>query len=106
MGKLQWGDHFKNFPHSRLFKGKMSLSLSNSLSFVKSSLVKLGKNSKNTYFSDFEPIFVLLFGGVYASQDWSKKTLICFDKIILKNGFECLLFFQALLTGLKQNSMN
>ena len=58
----------------------MLLSLSNSLPFAWISLVKLGKNSKNSYFSDFEPIF-LLFGGVCSKRDFSKK------KIFLREGF-------------------
>ena len=58
----------------------MLLSLSNSLPFAWISLVKLGKNSKNSYFSDFEPIF-LLFGGVCSKSDFSKK------KIFLREGF-------------------
>ena len=36
----------------RPFQAKMLLSLSNSLSFALISLIKLGKNSKNSYFSD------------------------------------------------------
>ena len=58
----------------RSFYVKMLLSLSNSLPFAWISLVKLGKNSKNSYFSDFEPIF-LLFGGVCSKSDFSKKNL-------------------------------
>ena len=58
----------------------MLLSLSNSLPFAWISLVKLGKNSKNSYFSDFEPIF-LLFGGVCSKRDFSKK------KFFLREGF-------------------
>ena len=58
----------------------MLLSLSNSLPFAWISLVKLGKNSKNSYFSDFEPIF-LLFGGVCSKRDFCKK------KFFLREGF-------------------
>jgi hypothetical protein len=50
----------------------MSLSLSNSLSFAQSPFVKKFKNSKNSYFSDFETIF-LLFGGVYAKCTFYKN---------------------------------
>ena len=64
----------------RPFQAKMSLSLSNSLCFAWISLVKLGKNCKNSYFSDFEPIF-LLFGGVCSKKDFSKK------KFFLREGF-------------------
>ena len=64
----------------RSFQVKMLLSLSNSLPFAWISLVKLGKNSKNSYFSDFEPIF-LLFGGVCSKRDFSKK------KFFLREGF-------------------
>ena len=58
----------------------MLLSLSNSLRFAWISLVKLGKNSKNTYFSDFEPIFSL-FGGVCSKSVFSK------EKFFLREGF-------------------
>ena len=42
------------FPH---FEGKMSLSLSNSLSFALIPVVKKGKNSKNSIFSILEVQF-------------------------------------------------
>ena len=58
----------------------MSLSLSNSLPFAWISLVKLGKNSKISFFSEFEPIF-LLFGGVCSKRDFCKK------KFFLREGF-------------------
>ena len=51
----------------------MLLSLSNSLRFAWISLVKLGKNSKNSYFSDFEPIFFAILECLFKKWIFLKK---------------------------------
>ena len=57
------------------FDKKLSLSLSSSVSFAFIPSEKIGENSKNSYFLDFECIFLLL-GGVCAKCSYYKTFLI------------------------------